>query len=54
MTPADFELLQEQAEDAYRTKAIDAIEFLRRMHLLGFSPESCENFLFELDNQNAT
>jgi hypothetical protein len=51
MTAAEFELAQEQIEDAYRLNKISSMELRRRMYALGFSPDSCDDLLDELDEQ---
>lgn len=49
MTHQKFEWSQKTIEAAYIRNEINAMELRRRMYALGFSPESCDDLLDELD-----
>lgn len=51
MTPDEFELRQERAEDAYLSGDMGRIAFMRRMSSLGFKTEAIKEWLKELDQK---
>lgn len=46
---AENDIAQDMAEHAYRVNQIDAMEFRRRMYAIGFTPETCDQILDEID-----
>lgn len=54
MTPAEFEWRQEQLEIAYEKGRTSSTDFWRGMKALGFSRETCDQILEEMNARRAT